>query len=125
MRFFVNTAHDIRTPLSLVMSPLEELKEESSLSDKARYLLDLAGTNIRKLNSITAQLLEFEKIDSRKAKARLEPINLNYFLAEEVSCFKNVCEKKGDRLAIAYGGRADSYICRQTLAGTYVGQSSV
>lgn len=95
IRFFVNTAHDIRTPLSLVMSPLEELKEESSLSDKARYLLDLAGTNIRKLNSITAQLLEFEKIDSRKAKARLEPINLNYFLAEEVSCFKNVCEKKG------------------------------
>ncbi len=78
IRFFINTAHDIRTPLSLVMSPIEELKTQDGLSEKAKYLLDVAGANIRKLNAVTAQLLDFEKIDSRKAKVNIEPINLNY-----------------------------------------------
>lgn len=95
IRFFINTAHDIRTPLSLVMSPIEELKGESGLSKKAQYLLDVAGANIRKLNAVTAQLLDFEKIDSRKAKVNAVPINLNYLLSEEVSCFRNVADKRG------------------------------
>lgn len=95
IRFFINTAHDIRTPLSLVMSPIEELKAESSLSEKAHYLLDVAGANIRKLNAVTAQLLDFEKIDSRKAKVNVEPINMNYLLSEELSCFSNIGEKRG------------------------------
>ncbi len=95
IRFFINTAHDIRTPLSLVMSPIEELKAQDCLSDKAQYLLGVAGANIRKLNAVTAQLLDFEKIDSRKAKVNIEPINLNYLLSEELSCFSNVGEKRG------------------------------
>ncbi|MDE7154002.1 MAG: response regulator [Muribaculaceae bacterium] len=95
IRFFINTAHDIRTPLSLVMSPIEELRTESGLSEKAQYLLNVAGSNIRKLNAVTSQLLDFEKIDSRKAKVNIEPINLNYLLSEELSCFSNVGEKRG------------------------------
>ncbi len=95
IRFFINTAHDIRTPLSLVMSPIEELKTQNGLSEKAKYLLDVAGANIRKLNAVTAQLLDFEKIDSGKAKVNIEPINLNYLLSEELSCFNNVGEKRG------------------------------
>lgn len=100
IRFFINTAHDIRTPLSLVMAPLEELSKEQGLSDKAQYLLEVAGGNIRKLNAVTTQLLDFEKIDSNKTNAKLEPINLNYLLSEEVSCFKNICEKKGIALGL-------------------------
>ncbi len=100
IRFFINTAHDIRTPLSLVMSPIEELKAQDGLSDKAQYLLGVAGANIRKLNAVTAQLLDFEKIDSRKAKVNIEPINLNYLLSEELSCFSNVGEKRGISLCL-------------------------
>ncbi len=100
IRFFINTAHDIRTPLSLVMSPIEELKTQVGLSDKAQYLLDVAGSNIRKLNAVTAQLLDFEKIDSRKAKVNIEPINLNYLLSEELSCFSNIGEKRGISLCL-------------------------
>ena len=77
------------------MSPIEELKTQDGLSEKAKYLLDVAGANIRKLNAVTAQLLDFEKIDSRKAKVNIEPINLNYLLSEELSCFNNVGEKRG------------------------------
>ena len=57
INFFVNTSHDIRTPITLVMAPLEDLLNETDLPDKARYLLGLANTNIRKLYSLTSQLL--------------------------------------------------------------------
>lgn len=98
--FFINTAHDIRTPLSLVMAPLEELFNEKDLSEKAKYLLGVASSNIRKLNAVISQLMDFEKIDSKKVKAQLEPVNLNYLLSEEVSCFKNICDKKGVDLSL-------------------------
>lgn len=101
IRFFINAAHDIRTPLSLIMAPIEELGKQEGLPDKAQYLLDIAGNNIKKLNAVTAQLLDFEKIDTKKTTVRFEPLNLNYLLSEEVSCFRSVCDAKGVRLTLA------------------------
>src|SRR5574344_1864523 len=66
IRFFINTAHDIRTPVTLIMSPLEDLNREQDLSDKARYYLNLAHESTRKLHSLITQLLEFEKVDAHK-----------------------------------------------------------
>lgn len=100
IRFFINAAHDIKTPLSLIMAPIEELGKQENLQDHSRYLLDLAGSNIRKLNAVTAQLLDFEKIDTKNATVNSEPLNLNYFLSEEVSCFRNACDKKGVKLTL-------------------------
>lgn len=100
IRFFINTAHDIKTPLSLIMAPIEELGRQDGLPDKSQYLLEIAGNNIRKLNAVTAQLLDFEKIDTKKSTVKFEPLNLNYLLSEEVSCFRNVCDKKDVRLTL-------------------------
>lgn len=100
IRFFINAAHDIKTPLSLIMAPIEELGRQDGLPDKSQYLLEIAGNNIRKLNAVTAQLLDFEKIDTKKTTVKFEPLNLNYLLSEEVSCFKNVCDKKDIKLTL-------------------------
>lgn len=100
IRFFINTAHDIKTPLSLIMAPIEELGRQDGLPDKSQYLLEIAGNNIRKLNAVTAQLLDFEKIDTKKSTVKFEPLNLNYLLSEEVSCFRNVCDKKDVKLTL-------------------------
>lgn len=61
IRFFIDTAHDIRTPVTLIMAPLEDLNREQDLSDKARYYLNLAHESTRKLHSLITQLLEFER----------------------------------------------------------------
>ncbi|MGL4519737.1 MAG: hybrid sensor histidine kinase/response regulator transcription factor [Phocaeicola sp.] len=94
IRFFINTAHDIRTPVTLAMAPLEDIEKSEQLSSHGSYLLHVARQNIRKLNSITSQLLEFEKIDAGKHLLNLEVIDLCDILREEVSCFQNVCQKK-------------------------------
>lgn len=94
IRFFIDTAHDIRTPVTLIMAPLEDLNREQDLSDKARYYLNLAHESTRKLHSLITQLLEFEKVDIHKQPSSPNPLCLNEVLLEEVSAFQSFCEKK-------------------------------
>ena len=100
IRFFVNTAHDIRTPVTLAMAPLDDLKRDEPLSENAAYLLSIARQNIRKLNSITSQLLEFEKFETNRNKVDLVPVDLRDILKGEIACFSNVCKKKNINLCI-------------------------
>jgi len=100
IRFFVNTAHDIRTPVTLVMAPLDDIRKEEQLSSNATYLLDVALKNIRKLNSITTRLLEFEKIDSDNHLLKPNTIDLRDILREEIGCFQNVCDNKNIHLSL-------------------------
>lgn len=94
IRFFIDTAHDIRTPVTLIMAPLEDLNREQDLSDKARYFLNLAHESTRKLHSLITQLLEFEKVDAHKPSSSSVPLCLNEVLLKEVSVFRSFCEKK-------------------------------
>ncbi len=94
IRFFINTAHDIRTPVTLIMAPLDDLSKEEGLSDKALYFLKLARNSTHKLYSLISQLLEFEKMDSHKQQLTLSPLNINNILTEEISSFQPLCNKK-------------------------------
>lgn len=105
INFFINTSHDIRTPITLVMAPLEDMRKETNLPDNVRYLLGLAHANIRKLYSLTSQLLEFEKIGNNMHKVKLVSIDLCAMLTEEVACFHTVCDKKGLTLSLALPSR--------------------
>lgn len=101
IRFFVNTAHDIRTPVTLIMAPLEDLCKEKGLSEDARRFLNLASSNTRKLYDIITQLLDFEKVDSNKRQPVLHPLSLNDILAEEVAGFQPFCDKKQLHLTLS------------------------
>ncbi len=94
IKFFVNTAHDIRTPVTLIMAPLEDLNRVTGLSDKVLYYLELARNNTQKLHAIITQLLEFEKVDTTRQKTSLYPLNINSILAEEMVSFQPLCDNK-------------------------------
>ncbi len=101
IRFFIDTAHDIRTPVTLVMAPLDDLRKEKGLSDKALYLLELAHNNTNKLYKLITQLLEFEKADTHKQHTVLTPLNFNDILAEEIAGFQPLCDKKQLHLSLS------------------------
>ena len=63
------------TPVTLIMGPLEDLRNSSDLSESARYFVDLAHNNTQKLDSLITRLLDFEKIDRYKQKLNLTNIN--------------------------------------------------
>lgn len=117
IKFFINTAHDIRTPVTLIMAPLEDLCKESDIPEKAVNLLRLVRNNTQKLNSLISQLLEFERFDSNKSKSIPVSICMNDFLTEEAASFQSYCEQKNLQLNLQLP-KEDIYIyADKTLIG--------
>ncbi len=66
VRFFTNTAHDIRTSLTLIKAPVEELSKEKGLTESGKYYLNLAIEQARHLTLAVTQLMDFQKVDIGK-----------------------------------------------------------
>ena len=62
-RFFINTAHDIRTPLTLIKAPLEEVVENRMVAEQALPHMNMALKNVNTLLQLTTNLINFERID--------------------------------------------------------------
>lgn len=54
--FFINTAHDIRTPLTLIKAPLEEVVENHMVAEKALPHMNMALKNVNTLLQLTTNL---------------------------------------------------------------------
>jgi signal transduction histidine kinase/ligand-binding sensor domain-containing protein/AraC-like DNA-binding protein len=63
-KFFTNVSHEFRTPLSLIISPIEKLAKQEEEESK-RIHLDLVHRNAKRLLNLVNQLLDFRKIDTR------------------------------------------------------------
>ena len=72
VRFFTNTAHDIRTSLTLIKAPVEELTKEKNLTESGKYYLNLAIEQARQLSAVVTQLMDFQKVDVGKEQMMLE-----------------------------------------------------
>lgn len=62
-RFFINTAHDIRTPLTLIKAPLEEAIENRMVNEQALPHMNTALKNVNALLQLTTNLINFERVD--------------------------------------------------------------
>jgi signal transduction histidine kinase/ligand-binding sensor domain-containing protein/DNA-binding response OmpR family regulator len=94
IRFFINTAHDIKTPLSLIQGPLNDLEHDKGITSQGLYFLKLAQSNVVRLSTIVNQVLDFDKYDSKKHQLVLTCNNLNNYLEEKVISYKNLADKK-------------------------------
>jgi signal transduction histidine kinase/CheY-like chemotaxis protein/ligand-binding sensor domain-containing protein len=90
VRFFTNTAHDIRTLLTLIKAPVEELNKEQGLSEVGKYYLDVAVTQARKLSSVVTQLMDFQKVDVGKEHLSLSMVNMPKYVVNRLSMFKSL-----------------------------------
>jgi len=92
--FFVNLAHDIRTPLSLIISPLSLALERNDFSKQTREAINTANHNGKRLSQIINQLLDFEKIALNKVKLDLTPVQVEEVLDELCQNFVPSIEEK-------------------------------
>ena len=76
-RFFINTAHDIRTPLTLIKAPLEELFEKESFSDRGKKRMKIALRNVDVLLRLTTNLINFERTDVYSSELFIAQYDLN------------------------------------------------
>ena len=105
INFFVNTAHNIRTPLSLVLAPLADLAKDATLGDKSRKFLEMAQRNGDKLLKMVNELLDFQKIAVAKTQVRLQKVELSVLLRQQVDKFQMSAQEKHISLRLATCGQ--------------------
>jgi PAS domain S-box-containing protein len=95
--FFSNVSHEFRTPLTLMLGPLEDELREGS---HGRERLEIAYRNSLRLLKLVNTLLDFARIEAGRIEAIYEPIDLSAVTANLASMFRSAVEKAGLRLAV-------------------------
>ena len=88
IHFFINTAHDIRTPLTLIKAPLEELREKEQLSKDGIANTNTALRNVNALLRLTTNLINFERADVYSSELYISEYELNTYMAETFNAFR-------------------------------------
>ncbi|ARP86721.1 response regulator [Bordetella genomosp. 9] len=98
--FFSNISHEFRTPLTLMLGPLEELLHRAADGDGERPLLDLTYRNGLRLLKLVNSLFDFSRIEAGRVQARYQPTDLAALTAELASLFRSATDKAGLRLVV-------------------------
>jgi signal transduction histidine kinase/ligand-binding sensor domain-containing protein/DNA-binding NarL/FixJ family response regulator len=98
IRFFTNTAHEIRTSLTLIKAPVDELKNEKNISERGKHFLSLANEQARHLNNVVNQLMDFQKIDVGKEQFKPMMVNLPSLISCRVEMFESLAAIKNIEL---------------------------
>lgn len=98
--FFSNVSHEFRTPLTLMLGPLEDTLHLNHLPDITRERLTLAHRNSQRLLKLVNTLLDFSRIEAGRVQASYEPIDLAAFSADLASVFRSATERAGLQLSV-------------------------
>ena len=99
--FFSNVSHEFRTPLTLMLGPLENaLAAKDTFPAEHREQLEVAHRNSVRLLRLVNTLLDFSRIEAGRIQASYEPTDLSAFTAELASVFRSAMESAGLRLLV-------------------------
>ena len=93
LQFFTNISHEFRTPLSLILGPLEKLQKEDAQSPFNHYY-KVIYRNATRLMNLTNELMDFRKSESGVLKLNTMPGNLELFLNEIYEEFSELALQK-------------------------------
>lgn len=98
IKFFTNVSHEFRTPLTLIISPLEQMLKKLKNSDQEKQLA-LVYRNARRLLNLVNQLLDFRKMEVDEIKLHPTFGDIIQFLKETTLTFSDISEKKDIHLS--------------------------
>ncbi|RKI73905.1 response regulator [Corallococcus sp. AB049A] len=95
--FFSNVSHEFRTPLTLILGPLEESLADTSapLPPVQRARQELTHRNALRLLKLVNSLLDFSRIEAGRVKAGFHPTDLARLTGDLASVFRSAMEKAG------------------------------
>ncbi|OQP59485.1 histidine kinase [Niastella vici] len=94
LNFFTNISHEFRTPLTLILSPLEEVADNPRLPVGVRQTVKLAEKNVLRLYKLVNQLMDFRKIEFKKMPVNAAQHDLVDFINEIVESYNNLAKSK-------------------------------
>ncbi len=100
IRIFENVVHDIRTPLTLIHGPLQELKTKYTSRNEEQKYFDLIDRNSEKLMRMVDELLDVSKMDKGKYQIAWSNGNLKAYLESLIHDFEREAQEKQIRLVV-------------------------
>ena len=92
--FFTNISHEFRTPLTLILGPLDSLEEKESLSAEGKKLIQLMRKNVHVLLKLIDQIIEFRRYENGKMQMHFTLTDLKNFISEICDSFIEFGKKK-------------------------------
>ena len=94
IQFFIHTAHDIRTPLTLIKGPLSEIYRNETLSEKGANNLQAAIQNTERLSEWATKLIDFQKEELYAPALHVCSTELNQYLEHFLQPFQAYADEK-------------------------------
>lgn len=101
LRFFINIAHEIRSPLTLIVSPVEDLLKKASDAEMHKSLL-LIRYNANRILELLNQLLDVRRIDKGQMRLHFAEIDIRHFVNELLDAFSGQARQQGITLQVEF-----------------------
>ncbi|MFG3688788.1 SpoIIE family protein phosphatase [Micromonospora sp. NPDC047740] len=98
--FFANVSHEFRTPLTLVLGPLEDLLADPGLPAAYTERLSMTHRNALRLLKLVNTVLDFSRLESGRLTAHYQPTDLADYTSRLASTFRSATERAGLRLVV-------------------------
>lgn len=100
LMFFTNVSHDLRTPLTLISEPVSQLAGADNLTPQQRTLIKIANKNVKILQRLINQILDFRKYENGKLNLRLTEIDFNQAIHDWMDSFYSLARKRDIKLTL-------------------------
>lgn len=94
VRFFTNVSHDLRTPLTLIMTPVEELLNRKQ-PEETRKVLEVVDRNAHHLFSLVNQILDFQRLGNLQNVLSLDVVDVVQVISDECEKYRLMAQQRG------------------------------
>jgi PAS domain S-box-containing protein len=98
--FFSNISHEFRTPLTLLLGPIEDLLNDPNVKRNNKDKIEVAFRNALRMQKLVDVLLDFSKIEAGRMQARFKRVDIGSLTEDVASSFRSAIEKAGMQLII-------------------------
>lgn len=94
LRFFTNISHEFMSPLTIILSSLENAFSKHKIPSKLQWQLNLALRNAKRLKNLNSELLDFRKIEQGYLKLKVQENDIVPYLQEIYEAFEEIARHK-------------------------------
>ena len=104
LMFFTNVSHDLRTPLTLIAGPVEQLAAAENLTPDQHAMASIANKNVKILHRLINQVLDFRKYENGKLDLTLSEVDLSAMIKDWCDSFRNMAVSRDIKFTLDIAG---------------------
>jgi PAS domain S-box-containing protein len=98
--FFSNISHEFRTPLTLLLAPVQDALSDPNIGFENKLRMEVAYRNALRMQKLVNTLLEFSRIEAGRVEGKFTRVDIGDFTEDLVSNFRSAIERSGMELIV-------------------------